>query len=161
MEIKNIGQLKNDVSINAEDMGKDPKADITTLQQVFENELKVGKYTFRIKQLKGKDLFNLVNTFGFSGTTVNVETDENGEPIINQNTLEQVFMSFGKSFDFAMKHIEFKINNGKFGDLVANGIYQVPEVETNVSLMYRLLFFIYQAIQLFMAISQRQLDDMN
>lgn len=161
MEIKNIGQLKNDVSINAEDMGKDPKADITTLQQVFENELKVGKYTFRIKKLKGKDLFNLVNTFGFSGATANIQTDEKDEPIITQETLEDVFSSFGKSFDFAMKHIEFKINNGEFGDLIANGIYQVPEVETNVALMYRLLFFVYQAIQLFMAISQRQLDDMN
>ena len=35
MEIKNIGQLKNDVSINAEDMGKDPKADIESGQIHF------------------------------------------------------------------------------------------------------------------------------
>lgn len=156
MELNNllVNQEQNE---SIKNVGEDPKKDIITLEEVFATELSVGKYTFRIKKLKGAQLFNLVNRFSFSGARVDMSAEENDTSL---ELMKRVYENFGENFDFAMQHIEVSQNNGEYADLVIKGIYQVEEAETNVALMYKLLFFIYQAVMLFMQISQQQLEDM-
>lgn len=166
----NIDNFKNGNTTEIEKIGENAKEDLTTMEQVFAKELTIGRYTFRIKKLKGAKLFQLVNTFAFSGTTTivkmgaekkkveNVGTDE--YQYIDNSTMEDIFNQFGNHFDFAMGNIEFSLNKKDYTDLIINGLYQVPEVEENISIMYKLMFFIYQAVMLFMSISRQQLDDM-
>ena len=141
---------------NENEQSESTKAEIniTTLEEAFARTVKLGKYTFRIKQnLKGKELFNLINTFGFSE-----KLDMNLKP---EEMMKAVFDNFGTHFDEAMGYIEYSIDGIKFYPTVLNGMYQVREVETNVYMMYQLLSFVYEAILLFTEISQRQLEDMN
>lgn len=167
----NMGNFKNNAqSTESNELGKDAKKDLTTMEEVFAQELVVGKYTFRIKKIKGARLFQLVNTFAFSGTTVAVKMSGETKEVkdigtedykyIDNTTMEDVFKQFGDNFDFAMQNIEFSKNKKDYNDLIINGLYQVPEVEENVSIMYKLMFFIYQAVMLFMSISRQQLEDM-
>ena len=168
MNIENFN--KNAEKTEFDKIGQNAKNDLTTMEQVFAKELKIGKYTFRIKHLKGARLFQLVNTFAFSGTTTiikmsgeqrkveNVGTDE--YQYIDNSTMEDIFNQFGNHFDFAMSNIEFSKNGKDYNDLIINGLYQVQEVEENISVMYKLMFFIYQAVMLFMSISRQQLEDM-
>lgn len=136
----------------------------TTLEDIFNRELEIGKYKFRLKKIKGKDLFALVTKFGFSNTTDTASkfygkdfsklTDKEIEEITSE-MYSKVYNSFIDNFDFAMKYLQFSVNNGEYSDLIINGIYQVEEVETNIMFMYKLVFFIYQAALLFMEISQQ------
>lgn len=155
----NIDKLKNntDISESVKNLGENPKKDIQTLTDVFAQEVTIGKNTYRLKKIKGADLFNLVNKFSFSGAKVDISDDNE----ITEFSLKEVYNNFGENFDFAMQHLEVSQNGGDYMDLVIKGIYQVAEVETNIAVMYRLLFFIYQAVMLFMQISQQQLEDMN
>lgn len=141
-----------DASVQASN-NVEEKIDITTMEEAFARTLKVGTYTFRIKQgLKGKALFNLVHKFGFSD-----KIQENLDPA---SMSKAIFDQFGGEFDEALSYMEYSIDGIKFYPLVINGVYQVNLVETNIQLMYKLLLFIYEAIVLFTEISQRQLDDM-
>lgn len=159
----NISDLENGSKLK---IGEDPVADKKTMEDAFNEVLEVGKYKFRMKKVKGKDLFYLVNTFSFAGNVDNYSNISNSKTRkektdeINSAVLKSVFEAFGENFDLAMRYIEFSINNRPFSDLVINGIYQVPEVETNIALMYKLLFFVFTAVKLFMQISQQQLNDM-
>lgn len=143
----------NNISTTSEKSETKAEMNITTLEEAFARIVKIGKYNFRIKQnLKGKELFNLVNTFGFSE-----KLDTSVKP---EDLMKSVFDNFGNHFDDAMGYIEYSLDGIKFYPVVLNCIYQVREVETNVYMMYQLLSFVYEAILLFTEISQRQLDDM-
>ena len=140
-----------------------------TIDEVFAKTLKIGNYTFRIRPVKGKELFVLTNTFGFSGSDVAIKLNgkkkdiknvtEDDVEIIDGESMKAIFEQFGDNFDLFMSYIQFSINGRDFVDLVINGIYQVPMVETNITVMYKLMFFVYQAVVLFMHISQLQLAD--
>lgn len=173
MNLNNFGTATN--VENLDRLGENPKKDLLTLENVFNEEMQIGKYKFKLKRLKGKALFKLVNTFGFANSSSIIKLkDNNGEVNvkdltnkeygkdyeIDTDTLNEIFDKFGDNFDLAMESLEFSMNGGKYSPLVVNGLYQVEEVETNIAIMYRLLFFVYKAIMLFMSISRQQLEDM-
>lgn len=140
-----------------------------TIDEVFAKTIKIGNYTFRIRPVKGKELFVLTNTFGFSGSEVSVKVNgkkrdiksatQDDYEIIDSDTMKAIFEQFGDNYDLFMSYLQFSINGKDFIDLVVNGLYQVPIVETNIAVMYKLMFFVYQAVVLFMHISQQQLAD--
>ena len=141
----------------------------TTIEEVFAKTLKIGNYTFRIRPVKGKELFILTNTFGFGGGSVKIKVNgknkdikdisEDDYEIVDTDSMKAIFEQFGDNYDLFMSYLQFSINGRDFVDLVINGIYQVPVVETNIAVMYQLMFFVYQAVILFMHISQQQLKD--
>lgn len=140
-----------------------------TIEEVFAKTIQIGRYTFRIRPVKGRDLFVLTNTFGFSGSDVIVKINgkkkdikkinEDDYQVIDTSSMKEIFEQFGENYDLFMKYLQFSINGRDFTDLVINGIYQVDLVETNIMVMYKLMFFVYQAVTLFMYISQQQLTD--
>ena len=135
----------------------------TTLEDIFNKELEIGQYKFKLKKIKGKELFALVTKFGFASTSETM-TKLNGKDISKLSEKEfqeftsemykKIYSSFIDNFDFAMNYLQYSKNNGEYSDLIINGIYQVEEVETNITYMYKLVFFIYQVAMLFMEISQ-------
>ena len=140
-----------------------------TIDEVFAKTIKIGNYTFRIRPVKGKELFILTNTFGFSGSEVSVKINGKKKDIknvtaddyaiVDTDTMKAIFEQFGDNYDLFMSYLQFSMNGKDFVDLVINGIYQVPIVEENIMIMYKLMFFVYQSVVLFMHISQQQLAD--
>jgi hypothetical protein len=124
--------------------------DIKTVSQIFERVLDIGNYKFKLKQMKGKELFTLVNTFGLSGRAVDVKSVD--------DAMVEVYRNFNNCYDLAMENILFSTNGGEFYPMVINGVYQFDLAETNVAIMYKLLFFVYEAVILFTQISQQQLE---
>lgn len=124
--------------------------DIKTVSQVFERVMDIGNYKFKLKPLKGKELFVLVNTFGLSGGAVDIKSVD--------DAMVEVYKNFNNCYDLAMENILFSTNNGEFFPLVINGVYQLEVAETNIAIMYKLLFFVYEAVMLFTQISQQQLE---
>lgn len=124
--------------------------DIKTVSQIFERVLDIGNYKFKLKQMKGKELFTLVNTFGLSGRAVDVKSVD--------DAMVEVYRNFNNCYDLAMENILFSTNGGEFYPMVINGVYQFELAETNVAIMYKLLFFVYEAVILFTQISQQQLE---
>lgn len=150
MDLNKIATTEAQISVSE---NVEEKINITTMEEAFARTMQEGSYTFRIKQgLKGKALFRLVNTFGFTE-----KIQENPNP---EKMFKSVFDKFSENFDEALSYLDYSIDGKQFYPLVINGVYQLSLVETNIQLMYKLLLFIYEAIVLFTEISQRQLDDM-
>lgn len=124
--------------------------EVKTIDELYDKTLELGKYVFRIKRgLKGKELFILTNTFGI--------TVENNTKI---KSMQEMFNTFGENYDLAFSYFEYSINKTNFVPLLINGICQVPELETNVAMMYQLFTHLQIFAVLFMEISQRQLENM-
>ena len=123
---------------------------IKTIEDLYKKTLKIGKYTFRIKNgLKGKELFMLTNTFGIT--------------VDDKNTLKSmrdIFQTFGENYEIALNYFEYSINGVDFVPLLINNLCQVPEIETNVAFMYQLFIHLQVFAVLFTEISQQQLNDM-
>ena len=150
-----------DMNIKKE-IGENPVEDLVTMEQVFAKTLKIGQYTFKLKEVKGKDLFILINTFGFSGSKIAIKNNgkDNEYEVVDGDTMKEIFEQFGENFDLFMSYLQFSVNGKDYIDLVINDICQVGIVETNIAVMYQLMFFVYQAVMLFMQISQQQSKDM-
>lgn len=136
------------------EINTDKEFDIKNIEDIYKRKLEIGKYIFRIKpNIKGKELFMLTNTFGI--TVENATSQKSKIKSINE-----IFKTFGDNYDLALSYFEYSINGVDFLPLVINEICQVPEVETNVAIIYQLFVHLQMAAVLFMEISQQQLSAM-
>lgn len=117
-----------------------------SVQSAFDEVLDLGKYKFKLKRIKGKELFKLVSVFGFSNGNMEGKTEE--------EIFKTLMINMGDNFDYAMQNLKYSIDGTNYFDLVINGIYQVADVEEDVSIMMQLVFFVFKCTMLFMQLSQ-------
>lgn len=122
--------------------------------ELFEETIKLGKYTFRLKKLKGKQLFTLANAFRISASKSKShdETEEDSQAFLLECMTE--------NYDLSMNSLEFSLDGVNFDSLYVNGICQCSCVEENIAVIDKLLMFVYTAVISFMEISQTQLSEM-